>query len=540
MMSSSERRPSTSLDESLTNMQWLCKLDSNPLLETQKANETITAEPTSMNPHPKPPYSYATLILLAINSTQEKRMTLQDIYKWIEDNFPYYKNCKKAWKNSIRHNLSLHSFFLKAQRPSSLPGKGSYWCISPEGKENIMKEVMKHQQPLMNQPVTTDQSNTKGLRPILPKPADDLPMSSSPFLNKGGVQIITDGSLSGLPGSIPVVILPTQIYMNMANKIAAQAAIGNMAAVAINPSYVPVTTETSIGESNTEAVQVQGSQGLGEESESSLSGTISVKEEVESGCSPSLTQIEQKLFSKSSALTLTVEQALCNIEDRKNEIISNGGTTSKSTSSRKTYKSPSLREVKIENEMLDPHAKKTRTDKRKTKPGNRIKTSTPSLQKRQNLPQPKRSPLRPRPQPTLAAINSQANEMISPGPIFNYRNNTSDITCLSPVKPMITPTKACTNQSFLASLLVSPLNCGSGHLGFTPASHGSDSGFFTPLKEGEFDYGFLLSPERFSISKACSTPQSCRKSLGLGLAYRAEDKKVDAQCRGYDMDFTKL
>lgn len=93
--------PSTSLDDSLTNMQWLCKLDSNPLLETQQTNDTTAAEPMSMNPHPKPPYSYATLILLAINSTQEKRMTLQDIYKWIEDNFPYYKNCKKAWKVTI-------------------------------------------------------------------------------------------------------------------------------------------------------------------------------------------------------------------------------------------------------------------------------------------------------------------------------------------------------------------------------------------------------------------------------------------------------
>jgi len=88
--------------------------------------------------------------------------------------------------------------------------------------------------------------------------------------------------------------------------------------------------------------------------------------------------------------------------------------------------------------------------------------------------------------------------------------------------------------------LVSPLNYGSGHLGFTPLSHGSDSGFFTPLKDGEFDYGFLFSPERFSISKACSTPQSCRKSLGLGLANKSEDKKTDVQCSGYDMDFTKL
>lgn len=446
-----------------------------------------------------------------------------------------YHCCFVAFlQNSIRHNLSLHSFFLKAHRPSSLPGKGSYWCISPEGKENIMKEVMKHQQPLMNQTVAIDQSNTKGLRPILPKPVDNLPMSS-PFLNKSGVQIITDGSLSGLPGNIPVVILPTQMYMNMANKIAAQAGIGNMAAIGVNPSYVPMATETSFVESATEALQVQG---LGQESDSSLSGTISTEEEVESGCSLSLSQTEQKISQK-NVLTVTVEQALCKIENKEN-IISNGCSTSTSTSSMKTCNNPSMSEDKIENEMLAPHAKKTRTDKRKAKLVKRIKTSTPSLQKRPNLPQPKRSPLRPRPQPTLAAINSQANEMMSPGPIFN-RNNTSDLTCLSPVKPMITPTKACSNQSFLASLLVSPLNYGSGgHLGFTPMSHGSDSGFFTPLKEGEFDYGFLFSPETFNTSKVCSTPQSCRKSLGLGLAYKGEDKKADTQCSGYDMDFSKL
>ena len=90
--------PSTSLDDSLTNIQWLCQLESNPFLETQRTNNAATSETTSMNPYPKPPFSYATLILLAINSTTEKRMTLQDIYKWIEDNFPYYKHCKKAWK----------------------------------------------------------------------------------------------------------------------------------------------------------------------------------------------------------------------------------------------------------------------------------------------------------------------------------------------------------------------------------------------------------------------------------------------------------
>jgi len=536
-MSTRRRDANPSLDDSLTNMQWLCSLDSNPLVENAQTT-TTPAEATSMNPYPKPPFSYATLILLAINSTAEKRMTLQDIYKWIEDNFPYYKHCKKAWKNSIRHNLSLHSFFLKAKRPSSLPGKGSYWSISPEGKENIMKEVLKHQQPHIWQNLIVEQSAAKGLRPILPKPADNL-LIASRYLNKrasSGVEIMTDGSVNGLPSSIPVVILPTQVYMNMANKIAAQAAAGNMTAVGVNPTFVPMATDSPNVEESAEALQ--GFEELNQETVCSLLGKAAGDEVSE--YSTSLAQIVDEATQKNEK----IQQALHNVENTEIETISEVCATDAGASINCITNCNNLpsKDVKNENnEMLAPCIKKTRTDKRKTKPVNR-KTSTPSIQKKQHLPQPKRSPLRPRPQPTLAAINSQSNEsMMSPGCIFN-RHSVSDLSNFSPVKPMITPTKACSNQSFLSSLLVSPLAGSSnlGYSGFTPLKFGSDSGIFTPSRDGEMDFGFLFSPERFGSSKACSTPQSCRKSLGLGLSSRAEEKKTDSGYNSYDADFSKL
>lgn len=54
--------------------------------------------PSSPNPHPKPPYSYATMILLAINSTEDKRMTLQDIYNGLKIIILIIRSAKKLGK----------------------------------------------------------------------------------------------------------------------------------------------------------------------------------------------------------------------------------------------------------------------------------------------------------------------------------------------------------------------------------------------------------------------------------------------------------
>ena len=46
----------------------------------------------------KPPYSYANLITFAINSSNKKKMTLSEIYQWICENFPFYKDAGNGWK----------------------------------------------------------------------------------------------------------------------------------------------------------------------------------------------------------------------------------------------------------------------------------------------------------------------------------------------------------------------------------------------------------------------------------------------------------
>ena len=53
-------------------------------------------------PGQKPEYTYATLVKLAIYSSPQKKLTLQEIYEAIEKRFPWFKNCDNpnAWKVS--------------------------------------------------------------------------------------------------------------------------------------------------------------------------------------------------------------------------------------------------------------------------------------------------------------------------------------------------------------------------------------------------------------------------------------------------------
>ncbi|KAI8322263.1 fork head transcription factor, partial [Martensiomyces pterosporus] len=91
----------------------------------------------------KPTYSYASLIAQAINSTSEKKITLNGIYTYIMSNYPYYKHAQNGWQNSIRHNLSLNKAFVKVLRASNEPGKGSYWAIDDAYKGQFSNGVYK-------------------------------------------------------------------------------------------------------------------------------------------------------------------------------------------------------------------------------------------------------------------------------------------------------------------------------------------------------------------------------------------------------------
>jgi len=97
----------------------------------------------------KPQLSFACLIGTAILASDDKRLTVSEVYEWMKRMYPYFASpaAGTGWKNSVRHNLSLNKHFVKQNRDiSDAVGKGSYWTIRPESIPVIEAAIRKQEE----------------------------------------------------------------------------------------------------------------------------------------------------------------------------------------------------------------------------------------------------------------------------------------------------------------------------------------------------------------------------------------------------------
>uniref|UniRef100_A0A3P9HLZ0 Forkhead box protein G1 n=1 Tax=Oryzias latipes TaxID=8090 RepID=A0A3P9HLZ0_ORYLA len=139
--------------DDLTCLSWLHQrnnlLPLQPLAKMMPLPQQESCTPAEPPPPPppassKPPYSFSSLIFMAIEDSPHKKLPVKDIYEWIVKNFPYYRSASGGWRNSVRHNLSLSKSFRRIQRDRTQSvGKGSFWCVCPEYRPALLKVLRK-------------------------------------------------------------------------------------------------------------------------------------------------------------------------------------------------------------------------------------------------------------------------------------------------------------------------------------------------------------------------------------------------------------
>ena len=141
------------------------------------------ADSTTGSTHPRPPYSYANLILLALKNSQTGSLCVNNIYKFISENFPFFDNpiIGTNWQNAVRHTLSLHKGFGKIVKNNPVNARSNEWTLNQKELPKLKKELMKasnrnryeikaamsnpeHFEPLLEEQIFTQ--NFDGLIPI--------------------------------------------------------------------------------------------------------------------------------------------------------------------------------------------------------------------------------------------------------------------------------------------------------------------------------------------------------------------------------------
>ncbi|XP_017121425.1 forkhead box protein biniou [Drosophila elegans] len=79
----------------------------------------------------KPALSYINMIGQAIKESPTGKLTLSEIYAYLQKSYEFFRGPYVGWKNSVRHNLSLNECFKKLPKGMGVgkPGKGNYWTI---------------------------------------------------------------------------------------------------------------------------------------------------------------------------------------------------------------------------------------------------------------------------------------------------------------------------------------------------------------------------------------------------------------------------
>lgn len=113
----------------------------NIISKTNTSTATTAATTNATNPYKdirikRPSWPYTMLITRAILSSPEGCLPLSKIYEYISNLHPFYDMSLTSWQNSVRHNLSINSTFVKTMNS----GHVSCWKLN----DNVIQDFLEN------------------------------------------------------------------------------------------------------------------------------------------------------------------------------------------------------------------------------------------------------------------------------------------------------------------------------------------------------------------------------------------------------------
>ncbi|CAL2039509.1 unnamed protein product [Caenorhabditis brenneri] len=193
--------------------------------DSSTGQESSSTSPgLNMDSPKRPPYSFNSIITMAIQSSPQKRMRLQEIYDNISTNFPYYNAQKPSgWQSSVRHNLSIQSHFQKVRAED---GQGNYWEMTcdfgtdvfiGEKSGNLLRRENSKEQPAPPPRVPMDLPNI----PLMPNPffynPDTMMLQNQILIQMLILNTLLQQSIQGTP-AIATLPLPPFLMNEVSKK----------------------------------------------------------------------------------------------------------------------------------------------------------------------------------------------------------------------------------------------------------------------------------------------------------------------------------
>jgi hypothetical protein len=154
----------------------------------------------------RPEISFSLLIGLAILESPAQRLSVGDIYRFLEARFPYFAASGPSWKNSVRHNLSTNQHFCKVPAPAAgalspgpgSPARGTQWAVRPESLAAMQQTLRRHHTALVqfsthyggDASAVHHAATAATLHELSPLPADDMAAAAAAVAATPDLQMV--------------------------------------------------------------------------------------------------------------------------------------------------------------------------------------------------------------------------------------------------------------------------------------------------------------------------------------------------------------